>query len=253
MNEEIWKPVIYKGVDYSDRYLVSNLGNVKSLYFKEKPLVTLVGKGGYEELALTKQGKHVYTTVHRLVMEVFNPVEGMENLEVNHKDECKTNNNLDNLEWVTRKENLSYGNRNKKIGEQSSKRVLCIETRTVFRNQEEATIYANTTSDVMSIHLDRKQLHIHGKHYVRVSKYFPRDHELSAADIDYIVTKETDELTGVPKRRRSKIQCLETGVVYESQMEAARATGILQPLISAALRGLITKAGGYSWKRLDNI
>lgn len=43
--------------------------------------------------------------VHRLVLMAFNPIEGMEELEVNHKDGNKKNNKLSNLEWVTASEN----------------------------------------------------------------------------------------------------------------------------------------------------
>ena len=44
-------------------------------------------------------------------METFNPVENMENLDVNHIDENKENNDLTNLEWLTHKDNVNYGTR----------------------------------------------------------------------------------------------------------------------------------------------
>ena len=43
--------------------------------------------------------------VHRLVMMAFSPIENYENLQVNHKDGNKANNHIDNLEWVTPREN----------------------------------------------------------------------------------------------------------------------------------------------------
>lgn len=46
--------------------------------------------------------------VHRAVMETFNPVEGMENLQVNHIDGDKSNNCLSNLEWAERSENMRH-------------------------------------------------------------------------------------------------------------------------------------------------
>lgn len=50
--------------------------------------------------------------VHRLVLSTFNPIENMENYDVNHKNGNKLDNRLENLEWCTRSENIkhSYGN-----------------------------------------------------------------------------------------------------------------------------------------------
>lgn len=46
--------------------------------------------------------------LHRLVLMAFNPIEGMENLEVNHIDGNKINNKLENLEWCTPSENQRH-------------------------------------------------------------------------------------------------------------------------------------------------
>lgn len=46
--------------------------------------------------------------LHRLVMMAFNPVENMDELEVNHKDGNKKNNKLENLEWCTSSENQKH-------------------------------------------------------------------------------------------------------------------------------------------------
>lgn len=106
--EEVWKPV--KG--YEGLYEVSSLGRVRSvkrnLVMHPHPrrhgylAVMLYGKGGHK----TRNFKQF--SVHRLVAEAFIP--NPDNLpEVNHKDECKTNNCAENLEWVTRLENVNYG------------------------------------------------------------------------------------------------------------------------------------------------
>lgn len=69
-------------------------------------------KDGYVKVALRSSDLppkkcHRYS-VHRLVMENFCPIEGMEKLQINHIDGDKTNNCLDNLEWVTCKENIQH-------------------------------------------------------------------------------------------------------------------------------------------------
>ena len=63
----------------------------------------------------------------------------MKTLEVNHKDEDKTNNKLSNLEWMTSQENCSYGTRNERLWQRRKRnRVECIETGIVYANLQEA-------------------------------------------------------------------------------------------------------------------
>ena len=66
-------------------------------------------KNGYVKVQMrsTDNKSHRYS-VHRLVLENFKPVSGMNNLQVNHKDGNKLNNCLDNLEWTTCKENIHH-------------------------------------------------------------------------------------------------------------------------------------------------
>lgn len=69
-------------------------------------------KDGYMKVRMgcldIKPGKTHTFSVHRLVLENFNPVDNMENLQVNHKDGNKENNSLNNLEWVTCEENIQH-------------------------------------------------------------------------------------------------------------------------------------------------
>jgi hypothetical protein len=104
MNIE-WRPV----VGYEGEYLVSNTGLVKSLKFKKpRILKNQKNKWGYYRINLKKDGKEKLLAVHRLVAQAF--IENPLNLPfVNHKDECKTNNNVSNLEWCTQKYNINYG------------------------------------------------------------------------------------------------------------------------------------------------
>lgn len=109
--KEIWKDI----KEYYGLYQVSNMGNVKSLNYnhtKEEKILRLgVDRNGYLIVNLYKNGKCKSLRVHRLVLRTFNPVENMDKLEVNHKDENKKNNNLDNLEWCSRSYNNNYGSR----------------------------------------------------------------------------------------------------------------------------------------------
>lgn len=95
-------------------YQVSNYGRVKSMNYnstgKEKIMSGNVDKYGYRKVTLTNNKKKYSKMVHRLVADAFIP--NPSNLpSVNHKDEVKTNNFVENLEWCTVSYNNSYGKR----------------------------------------------------------------------------------------------------------------------------------------------
>ena len=101
--KETWKDI----EGYEGLYQVSNLGKVRSLR-KNIILKNQITSNGYEMVVLSINNIHKYFLIHRLVANAFilNP----DNLpQVNHKDENKTNNCVDNLEWCTPKYNYNYG------------------------------------------------------------------------------------------------------------------------------------------------
>lgn len=105
--EEIWKDV----VGYEGLYQVSNMGNVKSLNWKKqgypKNLWLKPHKKGYWQVELAKDGVKKCFVVHRLVALAFIPnPHGYS--QVNHKDENKRNNCVDNLEWCNASYNAIY-------------------------------------------------------------------------------------------------------------------------------------------------
>lgn len=116
---EVWKPI----PGYEGLYEVSNYGRVKSLdrYVTRKGKAggkTVYGKikdfgknnRGYLMVNLYKGNKAKYRSVHRIVAEVFvhNDDPAVKTI-VNHKDEDKTNNHADNLEWCDQLYNHTYG------------------------------------------------------------------------------------------------------------------------------------------------
>ena len=112
---EEWKDI----PEYFGLYQVSNLGRIKSLNYKrtgeERILKPLKHTSGYLYVALSKNGKEKQFSVHRLVALAF--LENSENLpQINHKDEDKTNNRVENLEFCNCKYNLEYNNGQKRRG-----------------------------------------------------------------------------------------------------------------------------------------
>ena len=139
--EEVWKTI-----PFAKDYKISNYGRVLSNRYRSKNriLKQKITKCGYNEIHLmTNEDELKDFLVHRLVMMVFNPIENMENFEVNHKDENKQNNYIDNLEWCSSKENTNYGTRNQRLSEKQSVRVLCVETGIIYNSFREASELTN--------------------------------------------------------------------------------------------------------------
>lgn len=126
--EEVWKPI----TGYESLYEVSSLGRVKGLpryhktrftgfMKKERILKPRLDSYGYQMVMLCKDKVQRNFLVHRLVAIEF--IENPLNYEcINHKDENKLNNNVDNLEWCDRLYNNNYGTRNKRMSETLKKK-----------------------------------------------------------------------------------------------------------------------------------
>lgn len=110
---EIWKDII----GYEGLYQVSNTGKVRSINYKHTGVIKELLPGnsgsGYLIVFLCKEGKRKKFLLHRLVVESFIG-EIPKGLIVNHKDENKHNNYVENLEICTYKYNLNYGTRNER-------------------------------------------------------------------------------------------------------------------------------------------
>ena len=102
MIEKIWKPII----GYENLYKINNYGKVLSL--RSNKILKPNNNGiGYFIIQLCKNGKRKNYLIHRLVAEHF--LDNPNNLpEVNHKDEDKSNNFVNNLEWCKHKYNMNY-------------------------------------------------------------------------------------------------------------------------------------------------
>lgn len=103
----------WRDIEGFANYQVSDLGNIRS---GRKILVKTLDKYGYHTVSLHNTNGMKVCKVHRLVAKAFLP-DYDDNLQVNHKDEVKTNNRVNNLEMCTNRYNCNYGSRRTVLAE----------------------------------------------------------------------------------------------------------------------------------------
>ena len=116
---ETWKKVPFE--EYENIYLISSSGRLKNRKTGRIHAINL-DSDGYPHYLLCSKNKRKAITAHRLVALAF--IENPMNLPcINHKDEDKTNNSVENLEWCTVKYNNSYGAKPQRVGDKNSRPV----------------------------------------------------------------------------------------------------------------------------------
>jgi hypothetical protein len=137
------KSDMWKQIDEFQNYVISDRGEVRNIQ-SGKVLKSWIGVGGYVYINPTDgHGKSMPKRLHRLVAKAFvqNPYNKP---QVNHKDGDKTNNCADNLEWVTKSENMNHAYR---TGLQRTTRngkvrsVVCLNDGKFFGTISEASEY----------------------------------------------------------------------------------------------------------------
>lgn len=126
---EEWK--VIEIPEFQRHYEVSTLGRIRTIphmmvhptgakrWIESHIKATRKSPRGYLMINIRYQGKHYTFRVHRVVAETFIP--NPDNLpEVNHKDENKANNAVDNLEWCSHQYNTAYGTRGIRQGRKIS-------------------------------------------------------------------------------------------------------------------------------------
>lgn len=161
IDEEVWKPV----KSYFNHYEVSNKGNIRSIKNKiRRNLVPSLDKNGYNTVTLSKKGSVKSFRLHRLIAESFIGKTRKSKLQINHKNAIKSDNRLENLEWVTSKENIQHSNERGLIphGEKHYKsRISSLEAEEIRRStltfSALAKMYKVTSSCISGIKTNKRR------------------------------------------------------------------------------------------------
>lgn len=200
---EVWKDVgVYNGIDYTGMYEVSTFGNFKSL---DRDIIYKNGQkrfckgeikhpkpsgSGYKAVTLSKNGIETTVLLHRLILETFVPNPNPKiYTDVNHIDENKINNRLENLEWATHKENMNHGTLCQRVSEKAGTAVVQLSKDGVLLKQWPSIRSVVNSGEIKTIKKLRKdEIVYNGYIWLSLSKY----KTMTKEDILNTVLKEND-------------------------------------------------------------
>lgn len=274
--KEEWKDVgIVKGIDFTGLCQVSTFGNVKFLdrwveyknghkrFYKEelkKPRL----KNGYQFVRLSKEGKHTEISVHRLVLQTFKPNPNPElYTQINHIDENKENNRLDNLEWCTAEENNNYGTRKERATK--TRRLHFIPTiqldlkgniiNVYYQKEDIETQNKEMTFKHVARSINKEKNICYGYFWIKLDKY----NELTQNELLSLINEKVEQNNfgkmhgGITQRKMVVQMDLNGNTIkeFESISAAAQELNCHYQAISQCASGKIKTCCGYRWKYLN--
>lgn len=161
--KEMWKDI--KG--YEGIYQINNKCCVRSLYNYKRNGTNILKpkvKHGYYQIGLRKNNIRKWYQLHRLLAEAFIPDKSnfksmpdedrskidLDSLQINHKDENKLNNAIENLEWCTVAYNNCYGSRLEKVKKKTSKSVIKYDKHGNFLEEYPSVSEASRQNNVVA-------------------------------------------------------------------------------------------------------
>lgn len=219
----------------STTYLITTKGKLYNSKTK-KWLKGQISKNGYltYNISLNNEKKRLFA--HRMVMMTYCPKEGQENLEVNHKDCNKLNNNLNNLEWVTSKQNKQHAIENDLF--YGLKKVYCFnenkELVSEFKSINEASRLTGFSASTLS------------QACKLINKILACGYYWSFDNNNSFQTNQitTGKAKTVGKYNKNTLELLE---IYPSLSEAARQNNLARNHIGECCNKRINSYGGFIW------
>lgn len=251
--QEIWKDI----PGFEGLYQVNQWGDIFSLYSNKK-LKYSYSNDGYKQYGLYKKRKRYGIMAHKAVALAFIP--NPKNYPmVNHKDENKQNNYVDNLEWCTARYNNIYSNNGKRSGEKTGKKIYCYNLDgtlyKIYPSAREAARDLNISSGNISTIAQWKEISSEKKNIVSIkNKIFSFVERTSEEVINRYEKTQDRKMCNKNNRLSKKIQQFTLDNIplatYLSTQEASRQTNISASQIRRAARLYDEEktCHGYKWK-----
>lgn len=148
MSSEVWKDIR----DYEGLYSISSYEHVYS-YISKKCLKPLLTPAGYTRVHLAKNGKIACKSIHRLVALAFIP-NPQNKPTVNHINEIKTDNRVENLEWATNAEQNVHGTRIERAGKNTDYKARNIDYAAIASKHDYHNINKKQRKPVLQLSMD---------------------------------------------------------------------------------------------------
>lgn len=272
--EELWKSIgVFNGIDYNGIYEASTFGEIRSVDRKIKDKNGVLRKqngkrikqyknktNGYMTVSLSNNGTPKTIPVHQLVMNAFNPNPNPEiYTDINHIDEDKTNNRLDNLEWTTHKENCNHGTGQARRSKTLLGRFIPVVQLNFDGNIENVYYSTKDIRDadflqrMISLVTNKKEYIYKNYFWIKLDEY----NNLSQTELFKIIKEKTHIMETKHHERNGIriVQLSENGTFikeYESIAIAANEIGCTKSAIHNCLSGKTKTCSGYKWAYAKN-
>ena len=275
---EDWKDVgIVKGIDFTGWYEVSNKGRAKSLDrivtdtrgrnvpYNGQLLGLFQGADGYVRVYLRKNENDITIPIHRLVALRFIPNPDPEHkTQVNHIDEDKTNNCVENLEWVTNNENAAWGTKTERVIKNSGTAVVQLDLSgnliQIFPSMRDVSRNGNFNYRTICYHISNKTYISKGYFWITKLEYDTLSHDELKEKIEIaLFNKKNNIKPDCSKEKEIKIKKkkivklskdLKLLSTYGSIGDAAKDNGLKTRNIRNCITGQNKTSGGFVWMRL---
>lgn len=226
----------FKQIPGFSKYIINRNGIIINLVTKNELHPTLV-QGYYVVPLMDDYGRKRFRGVARLLCTTFKPTDNMDNLHVDHKNCIKTDNRLDNLEWVTPKENTVRAAKNGLMGKKYPIIVRNYYTKeeVEFESIQAAAIALNMSVPAIEYRVNSND-----------GRVFPEGYQYKKVDSDTSLTDKEDadiEIALYGNCKRVYLRNVETGEVieYDSLSNLANALNMPLPTLSTYISKSETK------------